>query len=102
MPKKDSADRTSTARFGQAALGEKRRAVRLSVQGDFPDFAERTEERGPAGSIYEFVCDSTDVLSVFARHGKLARPEPAENTVRAVNSIRPLDTKLKVPIQFRR
>jgi hypothetical protein len=43
----------------------------LSIQVDFPVFAERTEESGSAGPINEIVCGSTAVLSVFA---SLANP----------------------------
>src|SRR5688572_21539456 len=72
MSKKDSADRTAPASSGQGGVATgPANLARLSIQVDFPVFAERTEERGSAGSINQTVCHSTDVLSVFARRGKL-------------------------------
>ena len=83
---------------GGTAIGTKR--------GDFPVFAGTAEVEGCEETINEIVCDSTGVLSAVPPRGRalttLMQGGPAENTASAGDSVWPLDTKFRVPIQFRR
>ena len=80
--------------------------IPLSIREDFSVFAGTAEVEGCEETINEIVCDSTGVLSAVPPRGRalttLMQGGPAENTASAGDSVWPLDTKFRVPIQFRR